>query len=131
MSSPNSLDRLATQYFDERFKRKSSESFLSQPGSTIWVSRHRSLRTQYLHFGVFFLKAMYNSCKLQRPLQAEKFFFMYSVTYTNILFLFRHLPTEIGIFINVCYQKICFSGDSPSFFTSRFCKCSTYFFYFM
>ena len=57
MSNPNSLDGLETQHFDERFKRKSSESFLSQPGHTIWVSRHRSLRTQYLHFGVFFFES--------------------------------------------------------------------------
>ena len=48
-----SLYRLATQHFDERYKHKQSESFLSQPEHTIWVSRHRTLRTQYLHLGVF------------------------------------------------------------------------------
>ena len=53
MSGPRPLHRIATQHFDERYKRKQSESFLSQPEHTIWVSRHRTLRTQYLHLGVF------------------------------------------------------------------------------
>ena len=53
MSGPSPLHRIATQRFDERYKRKQSESFLSQPEQTIWVSRHRTLRTQYLHLGVF------------------------------------------------------------------------------
>ena len=95
MSSPCPLHRLATQHCDERYKRKQSESFLSQPENTIWISRHRTLRTQYLHLGIVF---------------------MYSFTHTNIVFLFRHLPTEIAIFINVCYQMKCFGGDSFSFF---------------
>ena len=56
MLSFTSLHRLATKHFDERYKRKQSESFLSQPEHTIWVSRHRPLRTQYLHMGVFLLK---------------------------------------------------------------------------
>ena len=41
------------EHFDERNKRKQSESFLNQPEHTIFVSRHRTLRTQYLHLGVF------------------------------------------------------------------------------
>ena len=53
MSSPSPLHRLAAQHFDERYKRKQSESFLSQQERTIWVSRHRTLRTQYLHLSVF------------------------------------------------------------------------------
>ena len=71
MSSLSPLHRLATQHFDERYKRKQSESFLSQPEHTIWVSRHRTLRTQYLHLGVFLWKqyiilASYKDfCKLQ------------------------------------------------------------------
>ena len=72
-------------------------------------------------FGCFSLKVVYNCCKLQRILQIAKFLIMYSSTHTNIVFLFRHLPTEIVIFINVCYQMKCFSGDSFSFFRSRFC----------
>ena len=36
-------------------------------------------------------------------------------THTNIVFLFKHLPTEIVIFKSVCYQMNCFSGDSFSF----------------
>ena len=55
---------------------------------------------------------------------------MYSFTHTNIVFLFRHLPTEIVNFINVCYQMKCFCGDSFSFFRNRFWY-PTYFFDFM
>ena len=58
MSSLHSLHQQAAQHFDERFIRKQSESFLSQPEEIIWVAMHRTLRTQYLHFGVFFLKAV-------------------------------------------------------------------------
>ena len=53
MSSLRPLHRQAAQHFDERYKRKQSESFLSQPELTIWVSRHKTLRTQYLYLGVF------------------------------------------------------------------------------
>ena len=53
---------------------------------------------------------------------------MYSFTHTNTVFLFKHLPTEIVIFKNVCYQMKCFSGDSFPFFRSRFCQYFTYFF---
>ena len=53
---------------------------------------------------------------------------MYFFAYTNLDFLFRHIPTEIVIFSNACYQMSYFSGDSFSFFRSRFCKVSTYFF---
>ena len=102
MSSFHPLHRQAAQHFDERFICKQTESFLSQPEQTIWVSRHRTLRTQYLHLGVFLWKqykilASYKDfCKLQ-------FLFMYSFTHTNIVFLFKHLPTEIVIFKSVCY----------------------------
>ena len=89
-------------------------------------------------FACFSLKAAYNSCQLRnlckilaRILQVAKFLFMYSFTHTNIVFLFRHLPTEIAIFINVCYQMKCFSSDSSSFFRSRYWYYSTYFFDFM
>ena len=43
--SIGSTHRLATQHSDERYKRKQSESFSSQPEHTIWVSRLRTLRT--------------------------------------------------------------------------------------
>ena len=120
MSSPSPLYRLATQHFDERYKRKQSESFLSQPEHIIWVPRHRTLRTQYLHLGVFLWK-QYKILASYKDFFKLQFLFMYSFTHTNIVFLFRHLPTEIVIFINVCYQMKCFSGDSFSFFRSRFC----------
>ena len=45
MSIPSPFHQLVTQHFDERYKRKEDKSFLSQPEYTIWVSRHRTLRT--------------------------------------------------------------------------------------
>ena len=65
MSSPSPLHRLATQHFDKRYKRKQSESFLSQPELTIWASRYRK---PISYIWVFFLKVVYNSCKLQSVL---------------------------------------------------------------
>ena len=118
MSILRPLDRKAAQHFDERFIRKQSEPFLSQPKQTIWVSRHRTLKTQYLNLGVFLWKqhkilvSYKDFCKLQ-------FLFMYSFTYTTIVFLFNHLPTEILIFKNVCYLMKCFSDDSLSFFKEQ------------
>ena len=82
-------------------------------------------------FGCFYLKAVYNSCKLQRLLQDAKFLIMYSFTHTNIVFLFRHLPTEIVIFIKVCCQIKCFSNDSFSIFRSKVLLISHLFFDFM
>ena len=57
-------------------------------------------------------------------MQVAKFLIMYSFTHTNMAFLFRHLPTEIVIFINVCYQMKCFSGDSFSFLGAGFANIS-------
>ena len=47
-----------------------SESFLSQAERSIWVSRHRTMRTYYLHLGVFLkqyiiLASYKDFCKLQ------------------------------------------------------------------
>ena len=64
-------------------------------------------------FGCFSMKAVYNSCKLQRLLQVSKVLFMYSFTQTKILFLGNYLLPTV---INVCWQMKCFSGDSFSFF---------------
>ena len=115
MSSPSLLHRLATQHFDERYKHKQSESFLSQPEHTIWVSRHRTLRTQYLHLGVFLWKQYIILVSYKDFCKLQIFYFMYSFT----TLLFRHLPTETFIFINVCYQMKCFGGDSFSFFLEQ------------
>ena len=93
MSSLRPSDWQAAQHFDERFIRKQSGSFLSQPKQTIWVSRNRTLRTQYLDSGVFLRKqykilASYKDfCKLQ-------FLFMYSFTHINVVFLFKPLPSK-------------------------------------
>ena len=118
-----------------------SQSIASTSNTTFWCAlqmqtewvicepartHHLGLKAQkfenpIITSGCFSLKAVYNSHKLQRLLKAAKFLLMYSFTFTNIVFLFRHIPTELFIFINVCYQMKCFSGDSFSFFRSRFC----------
>ena len=110
MSNPSRLHRLAVQHFYERYKRKQSESFLSQAKHTILVSRHRTLRTQYLHSAVFLWKQY---IILTSYKDFCKFLFMYSFTHTNIVFLFKHLPTELVI------KNKCFSDDSFSFFQKQ------------
>ena len=102
----------------ERYKRKQWVIF--EPART----HHLGLKAQNFQnpiftFGCFSLNAVYNSCNLQRLLQVVKFLFMYSFTHTKIDFLPRYLPTEIIIFINVCYHMKCFSGDSFSFFQEQ------------
>ena len=87
----------------------------SQPKHTIWVSRHRTLRTQYLHLGVFLWK-QYKILASYKDFCQLQLLFMYSFIHDNTFFLFKHLNTEIVIFKNVCYQINCFSGDSFSFF---------------
>ena len=94
--------------------------------SHVWASQNTSFRSQGTelrepnnYIWISFLKAVYNSCKLQRLLQVAKFLVMYSFTHTNIVFLFRHLATEIVIFMNVCYQMKCFIADSFSFFEEQ------------
>ena len=93
-----------------------TEWVIFQPART----HHLGLKAQNFEnliftFGCFPLKAVYNSCKLHRLLQVAKLLFIYFFTDTNIVSLFRHLPIKIFIFINVCYQMKCFSGDSFSF----------------
>ena len=101
------------------------ESFLSQP----FGSQGTELCEPIFTFEFFFFESrrqvwvfffLYNSCKLQRLLQVAKLLIMYFLTHISIVFLFRHLPTEIVIFINVCYKMKCFIGDSFSFFRNRF-----------
>ena len=114
-----SLYRLATQHFDERYKHKQSESFLSQQERTIWVSRQRTLKTQYLHLDIFLWNQYKIIASYKDFCKSQSFF--YVLLYSHLVFLFKHLPTEIFIFKNVCYQMKCFSGDSFSFFKSKFC----------
>ena len=80
--------------------------------NTPFGSQGTELWEPNIYIWMLFFQSVYNSSKLQRLLQVSKFLFMYSFTHTNIVFLFRYLPTEIVIFINVCYQMKCFSGDS-------------------
>ena len=118
MSSPSPLHRLGTQHFDECYKCKQSESFLNQPGHINWVSRHRTLRTLYLHLGVFVWK-QYIILASQKEFWKLQSFFMYFFTHTNIVLPFRHLPTELVIFTNGYYQIKCFSDESFSFFEEQ------------
>ena len=77
-----------------------AEWVISEPAWT----HHLGLKAQKFEnpiftFGCFSLKPVYNSWKLQRLLQVAKFLFMYSFTHTNIVFLFRHLPTKFVTFV--------------------------------
>ena len=112
------LHRQAAQHFDEHFIRKQSESFLSQPEQTIWVSRHRTLRTQYLHLYAFLWK-QYKALASYKDFWKLQLLFMYSFTHYNIAFLFKHLPTEIFMFKSVCYWMNCFYDDNFSFFQEQ------------
>ena len=99
-----------------------TESVIFKPARTHHVGpKAQNLEHLIFAFVCFSLKAVYNSCKLQRLFQIVKFLIMYSFNHTNIVFLSRHQHTEIVIFINVCYQMKCFAGDIYSFFRSRFC----------
>ena len=51
------LHQQTAQHFHKRFIRKQSDSFLSHPEHTIWLSRHRTFRTQCLHMGCFFFES--------------------------------------------------------------------------
>ena len=62
-----------------------------------------------IYIWVLFSESSIKFLQVSKTFASCKFLFMYSFTHTNIVFLFRHLPTEIGIFINVCYQMKCFS----------------------
>ena len=110
MSSPNPLHRLATQHFDERYKRKQSESFLSQSEH----SRQRTLRTQYLHLGVFLWKqyiilASYKDfCKLpiEKILKPQK----HLLSIKHWLFYMT-----LGCFPGGCFFKITLMWSQNSF----------------
>ena len=72
---------------------------------TEWVifeparTHHLRLKAQNFEKPIFtfecvYLKAVYNSWKLQRLLQVANFLITYSFTHTNIVFVFRHLSTS-------------------------------------
>ena len=126
MSQP--LHRLATKRFDERYKRKQSESLLSQPEHTIWVLRQKTLTTQYIHSSIFLWKQYITLASYKLFWKLRSFCLC---TPLLIISLFWHLLTEIVNFTNVGYQRKCFNVDSFSFFRSRFCKYSTYLFDFI
>ena len=110
-----------------------SQSIAWTGNTTFWWALHRQtewvifepgrthplgLKVQYFEnpifiFGCFSLKAVYDSCKLRS-------FCLCTLLLTLTVFLFRHLSTEIVIFINVCYKMKCFSGGSFSFLAACF-----------
>ena len=102
--------------------------------SHFWASQNTPLGTElwepHIYIWVFPLKAVYNSCKLQRLLQVAKFLFMYLFTTLH----FRHLPAEILIF-KLSSWFVARWGVSVGivfpFFRNRFCWYSTCFFDFM
>ena len=116
MPSPSPLYQLAMHHFDEHYKDKQSESFLREPEHTTWVSRHRTLRNPILAFGVFLGK--------QYIILAKYKDFCNLRSFCLCTLSVQDIPTEIVIFINVCFRINCLSGDSFdsfSFLRSRFC----------
>ena len=60
----------------------------------------------------FFKKAVYNSFMFQRFTSCKVLDYVRLYSHQYSVFFFRYVPTEIVIFIKVCYQMKCFSGDS-------------------
>ena len=95
---------------------------------TEWVifeparTHHLGLKAQSFENPIFTFWKQYIILASYKTLQVGKFLLMYSFTHTNIVFLSRHLPTEIVILINVCYQMKCFSGEVQT----RYSKTSKY-----
>ena len=86
-----------------------------------WVSRQRTLRIHYLHLGVFLWKQYIILASYKDFWKLQSFWLCAPLlTHTNINFLFRQLPAEIVICIDVCYQMKCFSGDRFSFLGAGF-----------
>ena len=127
-SSP--LHRLPTQHFDERYKHKHIESFLIQPEHTIWVWRHRTLKTQYLHLGVFLWKQYIRLASYKDFWKLQSFCFCTSLltlslsfqapTYWNCHLHKRLLPDEVFqwwyffLFLGASFANI-----PPTFLISR------------
>ena len=106
MASPSPLHRLATQNFDERCKSKQSH-FWTSKNTPFW-----SKDTELCEPNIYIWAFLFESSKQS-----------FQVTKLNVfiyVLLYRHLPTEIVIFINVCYQMKCFSCDSFSFLGADF-----------
>ena len=109
--SPSTASASSTTFWWAQQTQKESHS-----EHTICFSRHRTLRTQYLHLGVFLWK-QYKSLASYKDFCKLQFLFMFSFTHTNTVFLFKHLPTEIVIFKNVSVSVMI----DFLFFRSRFC----------
>ena len=127
MSSLRPLHQQAAQHFDERFIRKQSESFLSQSEHTIWVSRHRTLRIQYLHLGLFLWK-QYKTLASYKTFASCKVFiyvllyshqhslFFQAPTYWNCHLQKRLLPDEVFYWLAFPFLGAGFANISLTFF---------------
>ena len=88
MSSLHSLHRQAAQHFDEHYKSKqraSQNTPFGSLGTELWEPN--------IYIWVLFSES---SIKF---LQVTKFFFNYSFTHTNIVFLFKHLMSSSKTFV--------------------------------
>ena len=111
MSSLCSLHQQAAQHFDERFIRKQSESFLSQPEHTIWVPRHRTLRTQYLHLGVFLWKQYKILASYKIPLQVEVFIYVLLYFMLSLNMVFKDIKIFWTVYSRVVIRYQCNNLD--------------------
>ena len=108
MSNPSPLHQLPTNTTFWWAPQTQTEWAIFEPARTHHLGlKPQSYENPIFTCGCFYLKAVYNSCKLKTLLQVAKFLVMYFFTHTNIVFLFGHLPTEMVIFINVCYEMKC------------------------
>ena len=80
----------------------------------MFAGHHLGLKTELWKPNIYIQYIIIASCKDFWKLSS---LFMYFFTHTNIVFLFRHLPTEIDIFITGWSVSVVI----VSFFRSRFC----------
>ena len=113
MSSRRPLHQQVAQNFDERYKRKQRVSQnipFGSLGTDFWEPN--------IYMWLFFFESSIKFLKVRKTFARSKVF-VYLFTHTNIVFLFKHLPTEIVIFKNVFYLMKCFSYDSFSSFQEQ------------
>ena len=73
---------------------------------------------------MFFFDRSIKFLQVTKTFASPKDFIYVLLTHTDTVFLLKHLPTEIVIFKNGCYQMKCFSGDSFSILGTGFANIS-------
>ena len=99
MSSLRPFHRQAAHHFDERCKRKQTASQnipFGSLGTEPWEPD--------IYICMLFSESSIKFLQVTRTFASCKVFVYVLIYFHNIVFFFRHLPTEIVIFINVCYQ---------------------------